>query len=333
MPTRSSRLPMRALCSSARRHHGIAQLAQQLVVQAAVVARRHHERRCRPATRASRGARRWRRRSGSAAPARPRGAGPPPGARRPAARPPAPSRARTAAPAPPRRPPTARRRTRSWKTLRRLVAERGSNAAISLPGPKRPLSASSVSRIAVGWCAKSSTTVTPRATPRTSCRRRTPRKPRTALRDRRQLDAQAGRDRDHRRPGSRGCRCRAGSSRRRRRARPGAPRPAWSGRPARAATDLERPVGARAGTAVGHDLRARAARDLHRARRGRARHQQPVLRDQRDQLAERGVHRLLVAKDVGVVELDRRQQHDLRAGSAGTSIPCRRTRCRTRRPR
>ena len=217
--------------------------------------------------------------------------------------------------------------------MRRLVAERGSNAAISLPGPKRPLSASTVSRIAVGWWAKSSTTVTPRATPRTSCRRRTPRKPRTAARDRRQLDAQRRRHRDRRRPGSRGCRCRAGSSRRRRRARPRRATASVVRPPDARAADLERPVGARAGPAVGHDLRARAARDLHRPRRGRAGDQQAVLGDERDELAERGAHRLLVPEDVGVIELDRRQERDLAAGNGGTSSPCRRTRCRTRRPR
>ena len=97
--------------------------------------------------------------------------------------------------------------------------------------------------------------------------------------------------------------------------------------------DLEGPVGARAGTPIGDDLATGDARHLHRAGRGRAGDQQAVLGDQRHELSERGVHRLFVAEDVGVVELDRGEERDLAGGSAGTSIPCRRTPCRTRRLR
>ena len=103
--------------------------------------------------------------------------------------------------------------------------------------------------------------------------------------------------------------------------------------PMRARGDLERPVGARAGPPVGDDLAAGAARHLHRARRRRAGDQQAVLGDERHELAERGAHRLLVAEDVGVIELDRRRAARSAGGSAGTSIPCRRRPCRTRRLR
>ena len=76
--------------------------------------------------------------------------------------------------------------------------------------------------------------------------------------------------------------------------------------------DLERPVGARARAAVSDHLAAGPARHLHCARRRGAGHQQAVLGDERHELAERGVHRLLVAEDVGVIELHRRQERDAR---------------------
>src|SRR6266849_6939108 len=61
-------------------------------------------------------------------------------------------------------------------TLRRSVFERGSKAAHSRRPGHRARAASSVPRIAVGWWAKSSTTVTPPASPLISRRRRTLRK-------------------------------------------------------------------------------------------------------------------------------------------------------------
>ena len=61
------------------------------------------------------------------------------------------------------------------KMRRRMVLERGSNATHSrLPG-QRLRAASMVARMAVGWCAKSSTTITPPASPRICMRRATPR--------------------------------------------------------------------------------------------------------------------------------------------------------------
>jgi hypothetical protein len=54
--------------------------------------------------------------------------------------------------------------------------ERGSKIATSRRPGKRSRTAAIVSATAVGWCAKSSSTVTPPASPTTSCRRRTPRK-------------------------------------------------------------------------------------------------------------------------------------------------------------
>ena len=70
-----------------------------------------------------------------------------------------------------------------------------------------------------------------------------------------------------------------------------------------------------------------------RHRRRRAREQHTVLGDEYDELAEGGLDGLLVGEDVGVVELDRRQQRRARPGSAGTWSPCRRRPCRTRQHR
>ena len=65
-----------------------------------------------------------------------------------------------------------------------------------------------------------------------------------------------------------------------------------------------------------------------------SRHDERSVRGQDgDELPERVLDVIEVAVDVGVVELDGGEQQRLRRGSAGTSAPCRRTRCRTRRPR
>jgi hypothetical protein len=53
----------------------------------------------------------------------------------------------------------------SWKTLRRVVFVRGSKIAQTRACWKRLLTAPIVSRTAVGWCAKSSRTLTPPASP------------------------------------------------------------------------------------------------------------------------------------------------------------------------
>ncbi len=60
------------------------------------------------------------------------------------------------------------------------------------------------------------------------------------------------------------------------------------------------------------DLAAGAARHLERARRRRAGDEQAVLGDERDELAERRLDRLLVAEDVDVIELDRREDRRAR---------------------
>ena len=75
----------------------------------------------------------------------------------------------------------------------------------------------------------------------------------------------------------------------------------------RAAGHLEGPVGGRARAAVGHD-RQRAALATSSAP-GEAAHtmKMPSSRDERDELAERRLDGRLVGEDVGVVELDRRQ--------------------------
>ena len=75
----------------------------------------------------------------------------------------------------------------SWWRFRRLVLDRGSKATSSRAPGYEPWMAASVRSTAVGWWAKSSMTVTPPATPRTSWRRFTPRKasqPRRDLRER-----------------------------------------------------------------------------------------------------------------------------------------------------
>ena len=87
------------------------------------------------------------------------------------------------------------------------------------PGRSGPCSAPRVSRMAVGWWAKSSTTVTPAAMPRNSCRRLTPRKRWLARAIAGERHAEAGGRGDDRRSGSRGCRRRAGRSRACRRTR------------------------------------------------------------------------------------------------------------------
>ena len=53
-------------------------------------------------------------------------------------------------------------------------------------------------------------------------------------------------------------------------------------------------------------------RHIHRTGRGRAHHQVAVGRDERDELAEGILDRVLVGEDVGVVELDRGQDDQLR---------------------
>ena len=69
--------------------------------------------------------------------------------------------------------PNARAKS-SWNTRRHDVADRGSKMAQMRRSGYDQRTARSVSRIAVGWCAKSSKTDTPRTSPRSSRRRRTP---------------------------------------------------------------------------------------------------------------------------------------------------------------
>src|SRR4029077_12975794 len=70
---------------------------------------------------------------------------------------------------------------------------------------------------------------------------------------------------------------------------------------------------ARARTPIGDDLAAGPPGHLHRPRRGGTGDEDAVLGDEGDELAERGAYLLLVAEDVGVIELDRGEQRDLRA--------------------
>ena len=79
------------------------------------------------------------------------------------------------------------------------------------------------------------------------------------------------------------------------------------------ASDFKGPVSVGARATVGRDPTARGACHLHRARRGRANHQMSLGWDERDELAEGILDRGLVGKDVGVVELDRGQNHNLRS--------------------
>ena len=64
----------------------------------------------------------------------------------------------------------------SSKIFRRLELERGSKMATRRRSGQRSAIARTVSRTAVGWCAKSSTTSTPSASASTSCRRFIPAK-------------------------------------------------------------------------------------------------------------------------------------------------------------
>ena len=64
----------------------------------------------------------------------------------------------------------------SWWILRMAVWLRGSKTAMSRRPGYCAAMAAMVSRTAVGWCAKSSMTATPFNSPRSSCRRLTPRK-------------------------------------------------------------------------------------------------------------------------------------------------------------
>ena len=97
---------------------------------------------------------------------------------------------------------------------------------------------------------------------------------------------------------------------------------------------LERVVGVVADHAVLLD-RARARASRPRRASGDSAHttSRPSARDQRDELLERVAHRVERRKDVDVIELDAGQDRGARPVVQRTWGPCRRTRCRTRRPR
>ena len=150
-----------------------------------------------------------------------------------------------------------------------------------------------------------------------------------------------------------------------RRRRPRSPRARWRGcaRPASpvsktpkrlaAARDLEQRAPARrawrwrarSSRPARRDARRRARRSVSTLQRGapwrprarpanrRRRRSRPSAGISATNLRERRLDRVERREDVDVVELDRGEDRGLAAGSAGTSSPCRRTRCRTRRPR